>query len=237
MKLTTTKILPAVFLIGMASATVADEHEMSVSGFMSDYTNLEKVTDGSADYRYLAPGAEDRMLQYNAIMIDQPEIFIAADSPYKGIKPKHLNALAESLRTGLSAALGEEIYVVDRAGENVVYLTVAISELKLEKVKKKPLQYLPVALVVGGVAGAASSDIAKKANFDGLVFELEAFDSMTGERIVALIDHLDRIGDQPGSWEEVDEFMAKYGHVIACRYANARLPEEARADCLAEVRE
>ncbi len=236
MKMLTKKMLPAVLLVGVASAAVADEHEMNVSGFMSDYTQLEKVTDGSADYRYLAEGATDRMLQYNAIMIDQPEIFIAQDSPYHGIKPKHMNSLAESLRAGLSAALGDEVYVVDRAGENVVYLTVAISELKLEKVKKKAYQYLPVALVAGGVAGAASSDIAKKASFDGLVFELEAFDSMTGERIVGLIDHLEHLEEQPDSWAEVDEFMAKYGHLIACRYANARLPEEARADCLAELR-
>lgn len=237
MKKMTTKILPAVLLVGLAAATTVGAQEMNVSGFMSDYTQLEKVTDGSADYRYLAEGAIDRMLQYNAVMIDQPEIFIAGDSDYQGIKPKHLDALAESIRAGLSAALGEEVYVVEQAGENVLYLTVALTNLKLEKVHKKPYQYVPVAFVASSVSGAASSDIAKKATFEGLVFELEAFDSMSGERIVAVIDHLEHIGEKPGTWEEVDEFMAKYGHLIACRFANARLPEEARADCLAELRE
>ncbi len=206
------------------------------TGFMSDYSQLEKVTDGTADYRYLAPGAPDRMLQYDAIMIDQPEIFLAADSPYRGIKPKHFDALAESLRTGLSAALGDEIYVVEQAGENVLYLTVAVTNLKLSKVKKKAWQYVPVAFVASSVSGAASSDIAKKASFEGLVFELEAFDSVSGERIIALIDHLAPAAEGAESWTDVDAFMAAYGRLIGCRYANARLPEDNRADCLAEMR-
>lgn len=205
------------------------------SGFMSDYSQLEKVTDGTADYRYLAPNAVERMAQYDAIMIDQPEIFIAEDSPYRGIKPKHLDALAESLRAGLSAALGETIYVVEQPGENVLYLTVAVTNLKLEKVKKKAWQYVPVAFVATSVSGAASSDIAKKATFEGLVFELEAFDSVSGERIVAVIDHLAPTAEGAESWADVDAFMAAYGRLIACRYANSRLPEEDRADCLAEM--
>ena len=76
------------------SSSQADE--LIYSGFMSDYSQLEKVTDGSADYRYIASGGEERMAQFNAVMIDQPEIFIANDSPYRGAKPKHLLALAEN---------------------------------------------------------------------------------------------------------------------------------------------
>ncbi len=207
--------------------------EMIYSGFMSDYTQLEKVTDGSVDYRYLAPGAYDRLAQYNAVMIDQPEVFIAVDSPYRGVKPKHLNALAESLRAGLSHALGDDIYVVDRPGEHVLYLSVAITNLKLNKRKKKAFQYLPIALVASGIAGASSSEIAKKADFAGLVVELEAFDSTTDERLVAVIDSLepDPDAEEPETWEDVDALMLRYGEIISCRFQNAHLPEEERADC------
>ena len=240
MKLTsklTSKTLPVLLLAGTLTAATASAQELGASGFMSDYTQLEAVTDGSADYRYLAPDAIERMLYYNAVMIDQPMIFIAEDSPYHGIKPKHIHTLSESLRSGISNALGDEVFVVDRAGENVLYLSVAISNLKLEKIKKKPYQYVPVAFIASGIKGAASSDIAKKAKFEGLVFELEAFDSVSGERIVAVIDHLDPSVENPGSWEDVDRLMAAYGHLIACRFKNARLPEEARADCLAVKQE
>ncbi len=233
--LTTKMILTIGTLTAVMFAPCAVAQD-AVSGFLSDYSQLEKVTDGSADYRYAAPGATERMAQYNAIMIDQPEIFIAEDSPYRGIKPKHLDALAESLRSGLSAALGEEIYVVEQPGENVLYLTVAVTNLKLEKVKKKAWQYVPVAFVATSVSGAASSDIAKKATFEGLVFELEAFDSVSGDRLVAVIDHLAPEAEGPESWADVDEFMAAYGHLIACRFANARRAEEERVHCLDEMR-
>ena len=229
------KPLCSVAIVGVAmfSASLSAE-EMVYSGFMSDYSQLQKVDDGSADYRFLAPDAVNRVAKYNAVMIDQPEVFIANDSPYRGVKPKHLDALAESVRAGLGAALQDDVYVVDNPGDNVLYITVAITNLKLNKRKKKVFNYVPVAFVVGGVAGSASSDIAKKANFDSLVFELEAFDSVSGERLVAIIDHLDHVKDaELSSWEEVDRFMANYGELIACRFRNAQLPEGDRSDCLA----
>ncbi len=221
-------------VLAMIPLTAVAE-EMIYSGFMSDYSQLEKVTDSSVDYRYLAPDAYDRLAKYNAVMIDQPEVFVAVDSPYRGVKPKHLDALAESLRAGLSESLGDDIYVVDRPGDNVLYLTTAITNLKLNKRKKKAFQYLPIALVASGIAGASSSEIAKKADFAGLVFELEAFDSVTDERIVAVIDSLepDPNAEEPETWEDVDALMIRYGEIISCRFQNAHLPEDQRADCFA----
>jgi len=43
---------------------------MIYSGFMTDYTQLRTLTGDSADYRYIAPGAENRLSQYDAVMID-----------------------------------------------------------------------------------------------------------------------------------------------------------------------
>lgn len=218
------------------SAPVAQSHaeELIYSGFMSDYTQLRKVTDGSADYRYVAPGAEERMAQYNAVMIDQPEIFIANDSPYRGAKPKQLGAFAESIRTGIASAMSESMYVVNRPGENVVFITVAATNLRLTKKKKGVLGYTPIGLVSGAVRGAATTDLAKKADLKGLVFEMEAFDSVSGERIVAIIDSMSGDAENPASWEEVDAFLARYGRIIQCRFDNARLPDAQRANCVAE---
>ena len=220
----------AVFGV-LFSASQAEE--LIYSGFMTDYTQLQKVTDGSADYRYIAPGAEDRLTKYFAVMIDQPEIFIANDSPYRGVKPKQLDALAEALRAGIASGLSEDLFVVDRPGENVLYLSVAITNLKLKKRKKKVFNYLPVGLVIGGIKGAATTDIAKKADLKGLVFELEVFDSVTEERLVAIIDSLGDDEEIPTTWGELEEFMVMYGRLMQCRFDNAKLPEEQRINCLA----
>jgi hypothetical protein len=167
-------------------------------------------------------------------MIDQPEIFIAADSPYRGVKAKQLNGLAESLRAAIAGALSEDVYVVDKAGENVLYVSVAASNVRLLKKKKSLLGYTPIGLVGGAIGGAATSKIAKKANLQDMVLELEIFDSVTSERFVAIIDHRGSGKENPSSWEELDELMGYYGRLVRCRLNNAKLPDEQRVNCLAQ---
>jgi hypothetical protein len=92
------KILLLIITVAFV-APLSMAEEPAWSGFMSDYSQLEKIEDGTADYRYLADDWEKRMIEnpgYHAIMVDQPEILLADDSPYKGAKPRHLEALAES---------------------------------------------------------------------------------------------------------------------------------------------
>ncbi len=228
------KFITCVIVVGLAALfSTTQAQEMIYSGFMTDYTQLEKITDGSMDYRYLAPGGEDKLARYDAVMIDQPEIFIANDSPYRGVKPKQLNALADALRAAIAGALAEDLYVVDTPGKNVLYVSVAVSNIKLTKKKKSILGYTPAGLVTGAVRGAATSKIAKKANLQGAVLELEAFDSITNERIVAIIDSRGSDGKNPSSWEELEELMATYGTRMQCRFNNSRLPAEQRVNCLA----
>jgi len=228
------KFITCVIVAGLAALfSTTQAQEMIYSGFMTDYTQLEKITDGSMDYRYVAPGAMDKLAQYNAVMIDQPEIFIANDSPYRGVKPKQLNALADGLRAAIAGALSEDFYVVDTPGKKVLYLSVALTNLKLTKKKKSILGYTPVGLVSGAVKGAATSNIAKKANLQGVVLELEAFDSITNERLVAIIDSRGSDAKNPSSWEELEELMAIYGSRLQCRFNNSRLPAEQRVNCLA----
>ena len=69
-------VVYAVAASGALWFTNAQAEELIYSGFMRDYTQLEKVTDGSADYRYLVPGGEEKMAKYNAVMIDQPERYV-----------------------------------------------------------------------------------------------------------------------------------------------------------------
>ena len=218
----------------IALSSTAHGQDMIYSGFMTDYSQLEKISDGSADYRYIAPGAEEKLARYTAVMIDQPEIFIANDSEYRGAKPKQLGALAEALRAGVAEAMSGDVYLVDRPGKNVLYMSLAISNLKLSKKKRKALGYLPVALVAGAVKGAKTTDIAKKADFRGAVLELEAFDSISGERLVAIIDSRGSDKANPESWEELEELAALYGRRLRCRFNNASLPAGQRENCLIE---
>ena len=86
----------------LAPMTMAEEEEWS--GFMTDYSQLQKIEDGTADFRFLIEDWDDRMDNFNAIMVDQPEVFLSEDSPYKGAKPRHMEALAEAFRAGMVTA-------------------------------------------------------------------------------------------------------------------------------------
>jgi len=221
-----------ILLSVVAAATVAIAAENFVpSGFMADYSQLERPDDSISEYRYVAEGVVERVAQYDAVMIDQPEIFIAADSPYGGAKPKHLEALAESLRAGIISALSEDYDIVEKPGANVMYIRPALTNLRLTKKKKRIVGYTPIGLVGGAVVGAATSDLAKKANLQDVVIEGEVYDSMTEERLVALIDKRGEGEEAPASWEELEDAMLRYGMLLHCRLGNARVAEEDRTDC------
>ena len=77
--------------------------DIQYSDFLSDYTQLQRSSDEYLHYIYLPPGAENRMVNYAAMMIDQPEFVLAADSAYKGMKPGDLRAkaaVADKIRDG-----------------------------------------------------------------------------------------------------------------------------------------
>jgi len=217
----------------LTSVVFADETIIQ-SGFMSDYSQLTKMDDGTADYRYTVDGVEDLVAKYNALMIDQPEVFIAADSPYRGAKPTELVALADAFRAGLTSALSEDFYIVEQTGPNVMYVRVAISNLKLKKKKRKLLGYTPIGLVGGAVKGAVTTDLAKKTDLQEVVMEFEIFDSETGDRLIAIIDQRGEDREGPATWEELQAAAYKYGNLARCRLNNALQPPEARADCVAE---
>ncbi len=228
-----------LFVIVAASAawfSTTQAQEMIYSGFMSDYSQLRKVTDGTADYRYIAPGAEDKLAKYNAVMVDQPEFFIAADSPYRGVKPRQLDVLGETLRNGFSTGLAKEYFVVERPGESVLYVRAALTNLKLKRARMGVADYLPVGLVTMPVRRAATTDISNKAILRGMVLEMEVFDSVTGERLVAIIDSRGADAYNPTSWDQIDQLARDHGELMLCRLTNSRYSEVARAKCLELIR-
>ncbi len=225
-----------VAIVIAAFTSAAYGQEMMQSGFLSDYSQLRKVTDSTADYRYIAPGAEDKLAEYGAVMVDQPEFFIAANSPYRGVKARQLDVLGGILRDGFSTGLAKEYFIVERPGESVLYVRAAMSNIKLKRAKMGVTDYVPVGLATMPIRRAATTDISKKAILSGMVFELEVFDSVTGERLFAMIDSRGADAENPTSWDQIDQLARDHGEVMLCRLANSRFSEVARANCLELIR-
>ena len=116
----------ALTLLLGSTAAVAQSSEGS---FLSDYSGLEPATDNPFDEIYIAPGALDRASQYNAMMVDQPEIFVHPDSKYQGMKPDDMKLIADGLRQAVITELESGYKIVDAPGPGVLYVRRAVGDL------------------------------------------------------------------------------------------------------------
>ena len=220
------------FFLTIIAFGYAYAQDSQYSGFLSDYSQLKSSSDQHMDYTYIAAGAPERMANYSAVMIDQPEVFIAPNSKYKGMKPDDMKQLADAFRTSMAQSLSTTYMIVDQPGPNVVYLRFAISNVQLKKKKRGLLSYTPVGLVAGAAKSALTSDMTKKIDLKGLTVEMEVLDSSSQEQLAALLETRSGKKDEPASWAELEALITVYSQRVGCRLDNARVAEDNRVDCL-----
>ena len=240
---------PASIALGLVvGLTVSPAAVAQDSGILDDYSVFDKpdaevdaILEDAVylDDLYLAPGYEERMANINAVMVDQPEVWIDPESPYKGMKPDASKILADTLRQGLIDALSPEFEIVEEPGPGVLHIDWAITDLYLAKKKKSIFSYTPLGFVVSGVKAAAINDIWKKVDMVEMSLELKAVDAANGEMLAAAIvkegARKDKKAGQkkrdPVTWDEVDALTKTIAARTGCRITNAKLPEAQREDC------
>jgi hypothetical protein len=209
------------------------------SGFLDDYDQLETISDEYLDLLYLKPGVYKELADYEGIMIDQPELFIHPESKYQGMKPDDMKILADAFREIVITEIKDAFPVVEKNGPKVLYARIGLTNLYLKKKwSKNPLAYTPIGFVASTTKKALTKDVTKKISIVEANIELEFLNSVTGERLAAVVEQRgirkDKEKDQkadPTSWEELDEEFGEIGARIACRLSNARKPEAEWVDC------
>ncbi len=224
-------LLLVVGLCGAVSASGQD------TGFLTDYSLLKARKGDVVDRIYIHPNAAEKLKAYNAVLVDQPEIFISPDSKYKGAKPDQLKLLADTSRLAMMERLEAGGYTVaDEAGPGVLYMRWAIADLYLKKKKRGLLSYTPVGMVVHTTKQAAIKDLWKKIDIVELGLEMEFTDSVSGELLAA---GTSKQGMRKGkgqkqdlvTWEELDAMFTTVGERARCKLDNARRPESERQVC------
>ncbi len=224
-------LLLVVGLCGAASAAGED------TGFLTDYSLLKARKGDVVDRIYIHPSAAEKLKTYNAVLVDQPEIFISPDSKYKGAKPDQLKQLADTARLAMMERLESGGYTVaDEPGPGVLYMRWAIADLYLKKKKRGLLSYTPVGMVVHTTKQAAIRDLWKKIDIVELGMEMEFTDSVSGEILAA---GTSKQGMRKGkgqkqdlvTWEELDAMFSTVGERARCNLDNAKRPESQRQVC------
>ena len=206
--------------------------------FLDDYSLLEPLDGNFVTARYFAPNVVQRLADYNAVLVDQPEIFIAADSKYKGAKGDQLKALADVARLATIERLEAGGFTIaTEPGPNVLYLRWAITDLYLQKKKRGFLSYTPIGMVVHATKSAAVRDLWKKIDIVELSLELEVSDLVTGEILGTAVTSRQGLRKSKGekgqivSWQALDALFSTIGERFACVLDNAQIPESEWITC------
>jgi hypothetical protein len=223
----------AVILVAVLTSAPAGWAQETVElQFLDNPEQLQPMAGVAVDRIYLTEGTFERFRNYNAVIIEQPEIFLHPDSNYKGIKPDALKRLADDFASSVIAELEGAYEITDEAGPNVLWVRWALTNVHLKhQWSKNPLSYTPVGAVKDAVQKSLRDDITKKVALKGVVLEVELLDSQTGKRLAAAVESRHR-RDEPTSWPELEKMMRAFGKLLKCRLDNARVPREQWIDCV-----
>jgi hypothetical protein len=158
------------------------------SGFLSDYSQLRpsRVAKNALDYR----NPRISLLSYKKFLLEPYRVHFAANAEGISIDPAQLKNLVEYFRNETIKALSKRYRVVDRPGSGVARIRVAITSIT----KTRPVaNNLPQGKLLGVGLGGAS-------------MEAEAFDSVTGERLLAIVE------TGVGKHFSFSDATSRYGH-------------------------
>lgn len=183
-----------------------------VSGFLQPAPTLKPISDMKGVWHWNKPGLNFK--NYNKILLEDIEIFIAPDSEYKGINANQMKALSDGMRAIMIEALEPDYPVVSKPGPGVMVGRIAITNVHLGKEKHQIGQYSPIGLLFGGAKKVAGKS---KTNFSlsNASVEAEMLDSQSGDRIAVRLD-IKPLRSMEGetkemSWNAIEESLKVYG--------------------------
>lgn len=220
-----------VLACGLSSVAAAQDYDHT---FLSDYSKLQAKplpNNAGTDLLYVAGGTFERLGKYKAVMVDEPEVLISANSDYKGAKPSDLEAISALVRKVVSDALTAGGYgVVDSPGPNVLYLKIAVTDLSLKRKKRPLLGYTPAGFIIkAGID--ATRDMMGKYNIMGVAVQGEITDSASN----AVLGQFVGLRGNNGQRMEFDQFEAEvksFASRLRCRLDNSHVPAAQQIDCL-----
>lgn len=217
---------------GLPAAVAAGE--WAGQTFLSDYDKLQLVEGREGrDFVYLREVDPERMGLFRKVLIDQPEVFISAESPCKGAKPADLAAIAGVVRESVATALQSRGYtLVESPAPDAVYVRLAVTDLSIDKKKRGLLAYTPVGFVVSSGVQALQEFTDKYAIRD-IALQVEVQDSVRHDLLGAAVVQRGTGADtsKPLSFDALNVLVTEYGDRMACRLDNSHVTADQRIDC------
>jgi len=185
----TTQLAIAVLALGLTACKTTRQVSMDKedqSGFLVDYSMLQKGTKGEANYVYFDHNAN--WAKYTKVWIKPVELWASddPDSALGKLSDESKQILVDSAYAALYEALTNNFQIVDKGGPDVLIVHAAVTEAR----KSKPVinfvssVYLPLKVISFGKRLITGTDIG----VGKVQIEAELLDGETNQRIAAAMD-------------------------------------------------
>ena len=168
-----------VLTVGCASKTVAPE---DYSGYLSDYSKLEKVDTASGGETLRWINDKIAAQGYHSVILDKT-ILYPEPQPTAQVSDTVLTHLTWEVDKALASAASGSFKIVTSFGEGVLRIKPAITGVVHNMEGMKPIEILPVALVLGlgkVAIGTRDRDVS-------VFLEVAVMDSQTDELLATVV--------------------------------------------------
>ena len=184
----------------MFSIAACSSNVPKFSGFLGDYSGLEKGPDGGPDLVYKKPGVN--FSKYHKLMVDKVIFYLSDDT--KAIQPDVMKELADAFEKELVKHLNDAYPMVNQPGPDVLRIRIAITDVESSNPGLGTVgAVLPVGMAVNLVSNAATGS---SVNVGSASIEAEFLDSTTGEVLGKIVDH------KSGSTYDTATLKGEWGH-------------------------
>lgn len=193
----TTVLVVFLFLITGCSSTF-QTRKVTPSGFLGNYSQLEKGSKDEAQLIYINPKADFNA--YTKILMVPVKFYSDENSKLEGEDKKRI---VDYLHATIKEQLKTDYMFVNEPSAETMRLRVAITEARGSKVVMDTISSIvPVGMALGLVKKVASGT---NLSVGQASIELEIQDSQTGERLVAAVD--ERAGRKyTGKFDKFDKY-------------------------------
>lgn len=166
-----------------ACATPAPQEPPEGAGFLGGYEDFEQVPDRPGAMRWVKPGAT--LAPYRRVLLDPVVVWYTAE--HDGVDPSELRELADMFNLEIHRALGDAYPLTLEKGPDVLRLRIAITDVRKATGMRKTMRVLS-----GPGSGTTGRDHEYESaliDIDAMSIEAEVLDSVSGERLVAVVEH------------------------------------------------
>ncbi len=224
-------ILGALLMVAASAASAAGPD--TSSGFLTDYSLLRPSVMGQlGQYVYIAPAIQQSMAALNAVFVEAPSFSIASDSKVTSLQPNDVAVVTNALHSILVDQLAPGYIMAVRPDAGVVTLRVALTNVHLQKPRRRLMRFTPAGIIVHNIKDAVES-VMQKMDLTQAVMQAELIDDNTGQLLFEVYGQLGSADNakQFTSWDQVEAAFTADAKRLKCNLDNAHQPPAQQTNC------